>query len=527
MSIVRFLDVLQDTAGNVIPDAEVSVYETGTSTPVTLYADAEGNTPLAGNLVTTNARGEFSFYAVNGTYDLAIEAAGYTSYTKVAVGASVIEGNWAEAGVNDTITALTGLNQVIVTDEGAPTGDMDSLVDVQGLSSHWHYNLRRRDLGHDTRMGSDGVGIVTEHPIRTAPFGRTITVADDVVAELGLAHQGALLRCGVTEAPSHLLDFVSNVTDNGITTMFIVQAVDYDVTLSVSAGGDTLDGTTDDMVIVAGQAAMLTCDADNEWRSYRVGGNAQLKTIPHADVGITVGVPGRDLYYVPDYGGGSYWAPNAGGTLLRLGANNGTQAVETTVAAFRGLTPLDAALYYVTDWPASRGSYWVNRDGVLDPMGGRERVAICGEVALVANTSEQAGLIGLIPAGVLKPGYVLSVFAGPGKDGVVDTMNLRVRIGTDPGGLSPNTEVIQGVSIVTNRSDGQWFKLYVVSNTSVRRIGGQGPNDCLSSTTGAAAAPVTIPDLSANDLYVSVTQQISTAGGETPTLYGAVIEIEG
>lgn len=75
----RFFDVVQDRNGTCIPNALVYVY-TASNTLATLYSD-NGVTPTV-NPVTTNADGEYAFYAVNGTYTLQIQATGFDSQSR-------------------------------------------------------------------------------------------------------------------------------------------------------------------------------------------------------------------------------------------------------------------------------------------------------------------------------------------------------------------------------------------------------------------------------------------------------------
>lgn len=73
----RFFDVVQDRNGNCIPNALVYVYVGLSGTLATLYSD--NGVTAAPNPVTTNADGEYGFYAANGTYSLTISAPGYSS----------------------------------------------------------------------------------------------------------------------------------------------------------------------------------------------------------------------------------------------------------------------------------------------------------------------------------------------------------------------------------------------------------------------------------------------------------------
>jgi hypothetical protein len=72
----RFFDVVQDRSGNCIPNALVYVYASGGGL-ATLYSD--NGVTTTPNPVTTNADGEYAFYAANGTYTLNIQATGYAS----------------------------------------------------------------------------------------------------------------------------------------------------------------------------------------------------------------------------------------------------------------------------------------------------------------------------------------------------------------------------------------------------------------------------------------------------------------
>ena len=79
----RYFDVVQTTAGNAIPGALVYVYVGSTTVLATLFADNSGT--AAPNPLTTNADGEYAFYAANGTYTIQIAATGYAGETKPGV----------------------------------------------------------------------------------------------------------------------------------------------------------------------------------------------------------------------------------------------------------------------------------------------------------------------------------------------------------------------------------------------------------------------------------------------------------
>lgn len=74
----RYFDVVQTQTGRAINGASVSVYDSNGNL-ATLYSD-DGVT-LENNPLTTNADGEYGFYAANGTYSIVITATGYAGQT--------------------------------------------------------------------------------------------------------------------------------------------------------------------------------------------------------------------------------------------------------------------------------------------------------------------------------------------------------------------------------------------------------------------------------------------------------------
>lgn len=70
----RFRDVVLNLEGQPVAGVDVTVKIAGTSTLATLYSDNVGT--VLGNPVTTTFAGEFSFYTVNGRYDLHLTKTG-------------------------------------------------------------------------------------------------------------------------------------------------------------------------------------------------------------------------------------------------------------------------------------------------------------------------------------------------------------------------------------------------------------------------------------------------------------------
>jgi hypothetical protein len=70
---------LQDTSGNAVGSATLTVYDAGTTNLSSIYSD-NGVTPES-NPFTIETDGEWSFYAADGEYDLQFVKTGYTTQT--------------------------------------------------------------------------------------------------------------------------------------------------------------------------------------------------------------------------------------------------------------------------------------------------------------------------------------------------------------------------------------------------------------------------------------------------------------
>ncbi len=72
----RYFDVVTDRRGNAISEATVTI-KTEAGATATIYSDDGVTTTV--NPMTTNADGEYTFFAANGKYTIQIVAAGYGS----------------------------------------------------------------------------------------------------------------------------------------------------------------------------------------------------------------------------------------------------------------------------------------------------------------------------------------------------------------------------------------------------------------------------------------------------------------
>jgi polygalacturonase len=78
----KFFDVIQARTGDALANVTVTVYNSA-GNAATLYSD--NGVTVKANPTTTNADGEYSFYAANGTYSLTISNPGYTTETRTGI----------------------------------------------------------------------------------------------------------------------------------------------------------------------------------------------------------------------------------------------------------------------------------------------------------------------------------------------------------------------------------------------------------------------------------------------------------
>lgn len=110
-------DAIQDTAGNAVNGATIYVTLANGDTP-TIYTDSAGAFPYPSNVLITDPKGEFNFYAADGNYTLTAVKDGVTvtridvQIVDALVFASQIE---ALQGYERTLDQVS-VNQVIVTD---------------------------------------------------------------------------------------------------------------------------------------------------------------------------------------------------------------------------------------------------------------------------------------------------------------------------------------------------------------------------------------------------------------------------
>lgn len=144
----RYNDFVIDQYGAPVVSATITVFETGTSTPATLYAD-DSLTPLA-NPTTTDGLGKYYFYAADGRYDVQISGTNFATQTITDILLEDPQDGSTAVFSGVTITTLTGIlagngaspvglaaagsaDQVLPTQ----TGHAGEVLTTDGSNSSW------------------------------------------------------------------------------------------------------------------------------------------------------------------------------------------------------------------------------------------------------------------------------------------------------------------------------------------------------------------------------------------------------
>jgi hypothetical protein len=122
------------------PGCTVTVFNTGTITPATIFSNSTG-TPLANPFTANTTTGQYIFYANNGGYDVMLSGTGFTTYTqytnvKISNASAGIGGSGtatfipvftSSSNVGNSIVQqnVTGKEALIVTQGGGFSGELD------------------------------------------------------------------------------------------------------------------------------------------------------------------------------------------------------------------------------------------------------------------------------------------------------------------------------------------------------------------------------------------------------------------
>ena len=355
--------------------------------------------------------------------------------------------------------------------DGSPSTDVT--VEVPG-SSDWAYGITNATTGKTSRVKLPGNGWTMEHPIENVYLGQALTTLDEsTLLTVGTsAHQGAVLTLARATDKSYTLESVSNATTNDTQRVFAIRAGANTVTVTPFAG-DNLNHDTASIDVDPRTSMTFVCDSLNEWY-----------TIQPVNETLTA-------------------------TAI---------AVDFVIADLRSITPTAGATYRCTDWPSTRGSFWVpNTNGVLEPLGGQLTFYQRGAPWTAgSNSGEQVADVTILPAGVLMAGWRLRIIATSTKTGQTDSLTTRFRLTTNSLGTG-GTELGTNRTMTSNRVSPFDFTYYVSDNTTLYR----GPSASIDGGVATATTdPTTLSSITlgtslGTTQYVSNTVHLTTGTTDT------------
>lgn len=244
----------------------------------------------------------------------------------------------------------------------------------------------------------------------------------------------------------------------------------------------------------------------------------------------TVGTPGDTAAYHISQGNG--WEalvagsvnPVTGGISLGIGETPyGLIYGPTTLALLPAASLMSGYMAKVSDIGGTTGTLFIS-DGV-------RWKPVNGVTTLYSSDSASSAMSGitetvqrsfLIPRGLLKVGDRLVCKISQSKSSTAETVTTRVRMGT--AGTTADAQICAlALMSTTNISLGWMLDLRVNSLTTVKKLGASSVNLPWGVGTGVTPAPVTVPDLSANDVYLTFTSFMSSTV-ETTTIEDLSIE---
>lgn len=163
--------------------------------------------------------------------------------------------------------------------------------------------------------------------------------------------------------------------------------------------------------------------------------------------------------------------------------------------------------------PSGFGSLWVSNGTIWSPLGGTLMLKTLGAPVTGIANSETIVLQTIIPAGAWQVNNTIRVWFGMTKSGTTDAGGALVRIGISGTTADQSISGFSSSSFMAsaNQSSGYICDIKLLSSTTAQK---QGAASSSAGSYGAASsiainAANTIPNSSANDLYVSLSMQSS------------------
>lgn len=191
---------------------------------------------------------------------------------------------------------------------------------------------------------------------------------------------------------------------------------------------------------------------------------------------------------------------------------NATGVSATVGGAGATLSLISPGLYSITAPAVTPSSVVVVT--YTDTVVGRRSAIISAPVSRSADVGAVETIVHQVRilAGTLRVGDRIRVYLTLTKNGAVDTGTLTFRMGT--AGTTADTNILSTTPLAAaNRAGGLIFEFKITSLTQSQRMGNHTAAVGAYSVVGNTAfvAPITIPDVSANNLWFSISLNSSGA----------------
>ena len=176
---------------------------------------------------------------------------------------------------------------------------------------------------------------------------------------------------------------------------------------------------------------------------------------------------------------------------------------------------------FITD--IGGGSEWISNGINLYPLGGR--VTLYDLLTPLTTTAGTAKILAqnIIRAKMLKDRDIIRITYTATKSGTVETATHNFRLGIT-GTTSDTSLASTGAPGGTNVAVGNVIEFQRVSPTTLLRLGSAVTGGYNGPSTTAIAGAITVPDMDANDLFLSLSS-LSSANVETYTLHAYRVEL--
>ncbi len=172
------------------------------------------------------------------------------------------------------------------------------------------------------------------------------------------------------------------------------------------------------------------------------------------------------------------------------------------------------------------GSYWDYLGGKWRPQA--RRVLLKNLIAAVSNAAAPKVVMdyATIPAGLLGDGDILEINVLKTREGgTSDTDATDLMIGSAPTTLGTTTGFSSSALATTAIQFSMEHRLRRESATSVRTLRTAGGGGGLGTLTSLTTLTTGLPNMDSTEVYVQITSDLTTAGGEVAWLRGFSVEL--